>query len=237
MSLLGLLLLQLAGCASTPALDSIRAGDTLSIAVRSVAVAPDALSITNESLGKDTGTGAKSGALTGGLLGLTCGPFVFLCLPIGAAIGGVTGTAVGAVVGVTGALSSDQVDRLRQRMARLRNSHDLAGELRQQISDRAARHWTLGAGATTTVLSAELQEMSFSSTRDDRVALTLHVRVRVTGPGSVATGRSREKVFEHVGPYSPLAVWLDEGSDFVDSSLSSASQQLAAQIVAELVPR
>jgi hypothetical protein len=44
------------------------------------------------------------------------------------------------------------------------------------------------------------------------------------------------KVYDYASPMTPMSVWLDPHSDFLDSTFSTAMQQLAAQIVIELVP-
>jgi hypothetical protein len=60
------------------------------------------------------------------------------------------------------------------------------------------------------------------------------VLVTVQKDGAMQKPPSPQKLYEYMGPFSSLAVWMDERSDFLDTSLSSASQQIAAQIVSEL---
>lgn len=63
----------------------------------------------------------------------------------------------------------------------------------------------------------------------------MQVSVRSSANGRLTS--SDKKPYEYLGAYSALSVWLDEGSDFVDTSLSSASQQIAAEIVSDLTQR
>lgn len=227
---MGLALATLCACSSTPTLPPIRSGETVAFVVVRAAPAAERLEIRNEAFGKDTATGAGSGMVVGGLWGLGCGPLAVLCVPLGAMFGGLTGTAAGAAVGVTGVLADDKQTRLRERMQQVLGRHDLPASLRKNIDERARRHWALDSGASATVVTVELQDLQLGSTRDEQVRCIVRVRVTVGGAPN-------DKVYEYVGAFSSLAVWLDAGSDFIDTSLASASQQIAAQIVAELAAR
>ena len=222
----------LGGCASTQRLAPIAEGAAVDIVVARAPQTSPAVDIRNQALGKDTSTGASVGALTGALWGLSCGPLVILCAPLGFALGGLTGTVAGAGVGVTGALSDEKTAQLRDRLARAQASHDMLDELRSNINDRARRHWTLGPDPAASIVTVELQDLMLTSTRDEQIGFIVRVRVK-TRPGG-AGAASTEKLYEYVGPASSLAVWLQDGSDFVDTTFSSAVQQIATQIVSEL---
>jgi hypothetical protein len=111
------------------------------------------------------------------------------------------------------------------------------------------------------VVSVELYDLQLISTRDERVALVMRVLVTVrpgddlqpttshpqpidpVGPPSslkfgsnlaLRTPPPNQKLYEYSGPPSSIAAWLDEHSDFLVTSFSTASQQIAAQIVSEL---
>ena len=87
-------------------------------------------------------------------------------------------------------------------------------------------------------ITVELQGLILTSTRDESIGLIMQVQVTVTPAGaSSQTASARQKRYEYVGPAGQLSLWLDERSDYLDTSLSSAIQVLAAQIVAELAPR
>jgi hypothetical protein len=225
------------GCASPPTLPPIRHGDAVAF---TVAMSPDAkgsIQIRNEAVRNDMSAGVGSGLVAGGLWGLTCGPFAVLCVPLAAALGGVTGAAAGAVVGVTGALPDDKAVLLRDRLHREDVARPLLGALQTQIDERARKLWQLDASPSATVVRVELQDLLLISTRDERVRCVVQVRVSVLAGDAKPGAAPPSKMYEYVGPYSALAVWLDEGSDFVGTSLASASQQLAAQIVSDLALR
>lgn len=223
----------LAGCASAPKPPPIRDGEAVAFVVVAGPPADSAVRISNQALGDGIATGAGSGTVVGGLWGFACGPLAILCVPLGAMAGLATGTVAGAAVGMTGALSSEQAARVRERLGQVRRSHDLLAELQSQIASRAQRHWTVGNETSAHVVTVALQDLQLTSTRDEQLSLVMQVTVtvRLRGAGQTSTA---PKQYSYVGPFSPMAVWVDERSDFIDTSLSSASQQIAAQIVSEL---
>ena len=195
------------------------------------------INIRNEAIGAGISAGVGTGLVAGGLWGLACGPFAVLCMPLGAITGAVIGTAAGAAVGVTGGLSDDKATRLRERLGRLQASHPLVDELQRNLNVRALKYWTLAPDSAVNVVTIELQGLELMSTRDEPIRCAVRVLVSVKSSGSGRSTAPNKKQYEYLGAYSALAVWLDEGSDFVDTSLSSASQQIAAQIVSDLTQR
>ena len=138
---------------------------------------------------------------------------------------------------MTGALSDEKAARLRERLGRLQASHPLVEELERNVSSRAVKYWPLDAASAANVVSIEIQDLELMSTRDEQIRCAIRVLVSVR---SSANGRPKswdKKPYEYLGAHSALSVWLDEGSDFVDTSLSSASQQIAEQIVSDLSQR
>ncbi|CAN5216200.1 hypothetical protein BH11PSE10_BH11PSE10_14590 [soil metagenome] len=222
----------LSGCASTPTPPSIRDGEAVLFVMASSPPTDSSVGISNQAFGKGVAAGAGSGTVVGGLWGLTCGPLAILCVPLGAMLGLATGTVAGAAVGMTGALTSEQAARVRERLSQVRRSHDLLAELQSQITSRAQRHWTVGNDASAHQVTVTLQDLQLSSTRDEQLSIVMQVTVAVRLRGRAQTTEAKQ--YGYVGPFSPMAVWMDEGSDFIDTSLSSASQQIAAQIVSEL---
>ena len=225
-------LVLLSGCASTSKPPPIRDGEAVAFVLVSSPPGDGKVRISNQALGSGVSTGAGSGTVVGALYGLSCGPLAILCVPLGAMMGLATGTVAGAAVGMTGALSSEQEARVRERLSQVRRSHDLLAELQSQIASRAHRHWTLGTDTSVNLVTVTLQDMQLTSTRDEQLSLIVQVTVTVRLRGAGQT--TEPKSYRYDGPLSPMAVWLDEGSDFIDTSLSSASQQIAAQIVSEL---
>lgn len=225
----------LCGCATPPRLGPIRSDERIDFVVIQSAQADAVTRIRNQDLGRNTTVGAGSGMVVGALSGLGCGPFAWLCIPAGALVGGLTGTAAGAVVGLTASLSDDKAASIRERLGRVQQSRDIADRLRSELGERARQHWPVNADSSATVVTVDLVEQSLTSTRDDRIGLVVRVLVSVKPDGAALRAPMTQKQFEYVGPLSPLTAWLDEKSDFLELSLNSASQQLAAQIVSELL--
>lgn len=224
----------LTGCAGSPNLPTIKGAETVAILVTANGQTQAALKIRNEALETGATAGAGSGLVAGGLWGLVCGPFAVLCVPLGAAAGAIGGTAAGAVVGLTGALPDDKAAKLRERLSRVQAAHPIADELQRNVNTRALKYWTVSTDLTFTVITIEVQDLELMSTRDEKIRCAIRVTVSVKSPGSGSAGVPVKKQYEYLDAYSPLSVWLDENSDFVDTSFSSASQQIAAQIVSDL---
>ena len=221
----------LVGCA-TPLVTPIPRGEALSLVFTRTAV-DEATSIQNLSLGANAKTGAGAGAVAGALSGLSCGPWAIFCVPAGMLVGSLAGWGGGAVVGLTGVLAEEKARSIRERLTRAMQSHELWTELRDNVTQRASKLWDLSAPSPTHVLTVQLQSVALTSTRSDFIGLVVRVQTQLGRDKGGQHEALGEKVFEFAPEASPLAIWLDERSDFVDTLITSCSQQLAAQIVAE----
>ena len=226
----------LCGCAAPQRLAPLRSGESVDFVVTRSPQADAAAKIRNQDMGHDTSVGAGSGMALGVLSSLGCGPWAFVCIPAGLLVGGLTGTAAGAAVGLTGSLSDEKAAQIRERLSRAQRSHDLLDDLRNNIGERARRRWTLGPDPSATMVTVELQEQSLTSTRDERIGLVVRVLVTVKPHDTQPPSPPTRKLYEYIGPLGALTAWLDENSDFLETSLNSASQQIAAQIVSDLSP-
>lgn len=227
----------LSGCASTPKLAQIPNGEKVSIVVALSPTASGQTDLQNDAVGGDIKKGAGAGAVGYGLWGLTCGPLAILCVPIAAGVGAVGGAAAGAVVSTGGTLSAEQATQLRDRMLRLNESHDKLAELTSNINERATRYWDINSTEPQTKVNVHVQNLTLASTHDDQVRVILRVSVTVTNKAETARRRGKPPVvkdYEYAGPYASVDVWLDEESDFADTNISSAIQQISSQIVADL---
>jgi len=231
----------LTGC-TTAQITPIRRGEPVAIVVARSPQTNSVIDIDNKELGSSTATGAKTGAtggaVTGALVGLSCGPLAIICSPVlavmGAITGAVAGAGVGVGVGITGELSSEKAAQLRDRLMHVQQSHSLLAELQKNVNDRAQRYWKLGTDQSAAVVTIELQDLLLSSTRDEQIHCTVQVLVSVQRDIAKDATAPEQKMYEYVAPSSNLSIWLDESSDFIDTFLTSASQQIAAQIVSDL---
>ena len=230
----GLLLAMLGACASAPVLTPIAEGQALRVVVSAGPTTGDPLAIHNQALGQGMSAGAGTGALAGGLWGLTCGPFAVLCVPLGATAGLLSGGAAGAVVGATGALPDEKASRLRARLQRDQPISTQVESLRREVAERVRSRWTLVDDPAAATLVLDLQALELRSTRDEQVALVLRVQAQVRPAGAQTSSPPAARRYEVVGPLAPLPVWLDEGNDFVAISFANAMRQIAAQVVGEM---
>ncbi len=227
----------LCSCATEPRLPTIPSGQNVVIVVAMSPGADGKFDIRNEALGTGVSAGAGSGIVAGSLWGLACGPLAILCVPLGAATGAITGSAAGAVVGVTGALSDEKAEKLRERMRRVSNSHPMVADIERNIADRVGKYWKVSSDSLENRLIVQVHELELMSTRAEQIRCAVRVTVTVRPSGESAATVPSGKQYKFLSGYSALATWLDETDDFVDTILASASQQIAAQIVSDLVVR
>jgi hypothetical protein len=227
------LLLSLLCSCTTPRLTLINRGEPIAF---NVVMSPQAgaTGIRNRAIGQDTATGAGAGAVTGALIGLGCGPFIWLCMPLGAMALGGGGGLVGAAVGIAESLSPEKQAQLSDRLANFRQSHDLRDALQAHVVERGRKHWQLSPVATQSVVTIELQDVFVNSTREERIALVMRVMVTVRSADALKLEGPAQKRFDYVGPLGDFVVWMDPHSDFVEISFKSACQHIAAQIISEL---
>ncbi len=229
-----LLVIAQCACTTAPSIAPVPRRESVSLIVVSGPQVNSEINIRNQAFGDNATTGASSGTVIGALYGLGCGPLAVLCVPLGAMLGGATGTVAGAAVGLTGALSEENAAKVRARLAQVLNAHDLVHELDRSVTARAALQWNLTSVAAAYLIGVELQGLRLSSTRDERIGFTMSVLVRVRPTGVEQKAGTNEKKFEYTGPFVSLAEWIDPGSDVLEGNLSVASKQLALQIVSEL---
>ncbi|MDA1371895.1 MAG: hypothetical protein O2971_14180 [Proteobacteria bacterium] len=108
-TLIVIILLSLFGCNSLNDYQLIERGETVTIDYEN-SRADEAGRISNQAIATDTGV--ASGAILGAAWGLTCGPFFWLCSPLGALAGATTGATAGFVVGVLESLPEEKVQAL-----------------------------------------------------------------------------------------------------------------------------
>ncbi len=221
------------GCSTTPMLPALRADEPPRFDFPEPTTT-GALTIANLSVGEGARTGSQIGVVSGALWGLACGPLAVLCVPVAAALGAGAGAGAGGIVGIAGALTPEQSEQLRVRLAGARRSHDLAAELREQITRRARSHWDTPASPPKASVTVRLKDVALTSTRDEQIGLVLEVSVSAQRERAAPGSSAQEKLFICRPSPAGLAVWLDARSDYVDVTLSGCVAQIAAQVVAEL---
>jgi hypothetical protein len=137
-------------------------------------------------------------------------------------------------VSIAGELSNEKAAQLRDRVECVQQSHSLQAELQKNVTDRAQKYWKLGTDQSAALVTVELQDLLLSSKRDEQISCTIRVLVSVQRGVAKDSKTTEQKMYQYAAPTSSLSIWLDENSDFIDTVLTSASQQIATQIVSDL---
>jgi hypothetical protein len=224
----------LIACSTTPSLKPIPAGGHVSIHVVASQKYPGVVDVHHTAISDGASVGAGSGGLAGGVWGLTCGPLAVLCVPMGFGLGMVAGGAAGLVVGATGTLSQEKVDRVKERLVNLEQSRPLLVELRRNLENRAQKYWTLEPETSAPLVLVELQEMKLDATRDEQLRFVFRILVSQREITPSRELLRNQKSYEHTTPFATMQAWMDEKNDLLDTSFKTAIQQMAAQIIADL---
>ncbi len=227
----------LSGCATVPALRPIALGEVVSISVVANQKYLGSINIHNTAIKDGAVVGGGSGGLAGGMWGLSCGPWAPLCVPLGAIGGMLVGGAAGVGVGLTGVLPPEKVEQVKQRLVRLEQGHSLLVGLRRNLEDRAQKYWTLTSETSTPLVTVEVQEIEVDATRDEQLRFVLRIQVSQRETAASREVGRNQKTYEYATPFGTMVAWLDETSDFLDTSFTSASQQIAAQVISDLVAK
>ena len=80
----------------------------------------------------------------------------------------------------------------------------------------------------------ELQEMKVDTTWDEQLRLDFRIHVSQRETATSRELLKYQKSYQQATPYSPVAAWLDEKNDLLETSFNTAMQQLAAQVITDL---
>ena len=229
-----LLSILLVACATAPSLKPIPAGGNVSFFVVASQKFSGTVDVHNTAVSNGLDVGFGSGALAGGMWGLSCGPLAPLCVLGGAAGGMVAGGGVGLAVGATGTLSHEKVDLVKVRLVTFERNHPLQVELKRQFEERAQQYWTLKPESSAPLVMVELQEMKVDTTWDEQLRLDFRIHVSQRETATSRELLKYQKSYQQATPYSPVAAWLDEKNDLLETSFNTAMQQLAAQVITDL---
>ena len=117
----------------------------------------------------------------------------------------------------------------------MRESHDKLAELTTSINDRAAMYWDLSSTEPQTTVWVWVQNLKLGSTHDNQVRAILQVNVMVLRKSDQPLNAAPVVWgYEYSSPYANLDEWLDDKSDFADTSISSAIRQISSEIVSDL---
>lgn len=181
-----------------------------------------------------SGSGAAAGAVAGGLYGLACGPFALICVPATMLVGAGVGGVVGMTAGLAQAVPKEKRIQLEDRLKRMQQTVDPLVELRTEVLERAGRHWQLTEDTSMSVVTLEVQRLYLTSYGKENISLVMEVLVSQRN-GEVGNPSRPPRRYAVVSQGAGLAMWLDELSDLPETQLRTACEQIATQVVAELL--
>lgn len=243
--LLALFCLCLAACGTTRV--AIPEGRELEIYVAMEKSTPEGIGISNEVLKKDASTGAKSGALFGGLLGTygagACafaGPAAAICVPAvivaSAGIFGVAGAAVGAGVGLIEGWTQEHVDQMNARLARYREANSPIADLTKDLRAGTATKWKLGDGPNSTIVQVTVHSLAVHMLRGEKAALGIKAKVTYETPGHRRDRTWALRWYELAEPEVPALEWINASDATIAEHLRAVHQQLVDAIIDEIWP-
>lgn len=221
-------------CSTTPHLNVINDGDSVTILSPNDALNDNTLNIHNQAIGKGAAMGGATGALGGAIYGLTCGPFFIICSPIGALAGAVVGIGTGAVVGTTQSLDTEQAAQAHTKISDYLQKNNPQGELLARVIIRAENLWQIKPPPAERTLVVQFDSVGLRTKNDADVVLVLQATVTVHFPDRTGKQQARIQKFEYEGSPTYIDSWLDNKEEFLQLRFNDAYQTLAENIVIAL---
>lgn len=226
----------LGGCASNPRVTVIVSGTPVAFEVVMSQPALEKATVRDTFDRRVSSSGATAGAVAGGLYGLTCGPFAVLCMPVTMLVGAGVGGVLGMSAGLAESLPEEKRTRLEDRLRRLQQSVDPVVELRTEVLERAGKHWQLTDDTSMWVVTLEVQSLFLTSDRRENVSLVMEVLVsQRQGESGSPSPPAAPRRYAVASQGTSLAIWLEEHNALPEILLSIACEQIATQVVSDLV--
>ena len=198
--------------------------------------------------------GGVSGAGAGALIGLTCGPIAFFCVPAGAIIGGTGGLLFGGTVGgiASGraAIPENTAEEIQMVVASAIADHELQSDLRHRVLMNIGSSTAgvdLGAGGTEptespdytafrnqgidAVLEMSLTQLGFAGEGGDdpSLVIVLTARARLIGIPTNDILWSVEQV-TYQSPMAAFSLWREGDAALLRAEIDNGLEALASQI-------
>ena len=230
----GMMFLLASGCASKPQINVLEVGDNVNIISPINEIQGAMFEISNEAVWEDAETGIASGAVMGGAWGLTCGPWVIICAPLGALVGGVSGALTGAAVGATKSLDKINTDLINRKMTDILQQNDPQEYLLAKVVERASNQYQVIHGHAEKEVTVHPGLLGLHVLSDERLVLATKAVVSVRFTDSSGKQQTRSKEFKYVSQPNHLDSWTAEGDEFYQLRLEDAYRTLAENIVMSL---
>lgn len=227
-SIAAALLAIMTGCATGPAVQPLADAETVSVEAHNpfgeVLRADE-----GGSVGRATGVGAGGGALYGAAAGFSCGPFFFICSPVGAVAGAIGGAVIAGTAEAVTTLPNGQGETLNTVTDDVLDRYSPADSLRAAAEDAARTHGKRVARSDADVrLNIELERLEWvigaGNTVRPRAAVSVTIR---WSNGVIARNYLRE------GARLTVAEWSRDFGAPIEDGLDSLFSELAEQIVTD----
>ena len=84
-------------------------------------------------------------------------------------------------------------------------------------------------------IAIQVMDLQLRSTRDEQIRLAVRVAASVHPSSGRHAKTPTQKQYAYLSPYSSLSAWLDESNEVIDTTLTAASEEVAAQIISDLM--
>lgn len=228
-------LLLTSGCASTSKISRLGYGEPLAIKVATDSEKTSEIKVSNKAVGEMTGDLALGGAAAGAISGLTCGPFFWICSPLGMAAGAIVGSSAGLVVGVAMDLDNDTEKRISDKVTALLAKHAPGAQIDNHLQSQARAVFAVSETPTSNLLNVKLIQIALHSNSDN--GISLYIKAEATLETKAMTGdlKTYQDTFEIVTPSAPVDSWRYGDDYFYELMFSSAYQAIAQKIVQSLM--
>ncbi len=232
-----LFLLLVCACSNMPGPGLIAPGDTVVFETSSGGHDGESVPIRNKAIETDSQVGVTSGALVGAAWGITCGPWFWICSPVGALMGAVGGGATGFVVGAAEGLGKEKGLLLTSEISSALRSYDVQQQLIETVSNRARAHWQVIETTADKRIVIQLDHMGLETLRKEQAELVMEVSVTVNALASLKKDHNQTRHFAYRSSPTYINSWIENHDDFIKLRFMDAHRTLAENIIMELSVR
>jgi hypothetical protein len=200
-----------------------------------VALAPvpveegDMVPSTGEAVVAGAAGGAMGVLMSGAFMSLLCGPFFAVCFA-GTGAATVGGATVGAVLGVSTALSAEDTERVNNYLENLQQTRNLSEELATAVSAQLPAARLAAPGMADARLGLEAQGLRVSPGFGDTLALWVTAKVHLDWNMEGSNPRQASRGFACHTESLPLEDWLSSNNTTAQQELARCIEVLAAEV-------
>ena len=181
------------------------------------------------------GSGAATGGLTGAAIGIGCGPFAYICIPLLYASGAVAGGLAGELYqGITNVSRSARA-KLEASIEAAVASMDCAQIMERSVYAAVGSHWNVVEEGGDFTFNFQLSELVFLRKGQNVIAPALAGTLVVTREGANGPEAVYRKDFQAEGAIREPQVYLAEDGNAVAVQIPRLIEVLAGRMVRDLM--